>query len=61
MVVANDSWVFFEQYLQEQLDWAYSKFDNISTLQQFSAVQAEVKLLKKFLNIKESIRHSMEN
>lgn len=61
IVIRSDSWPFFEQYLTQELERAYVKFDNTHELQDFSAVQAEIKVLKKFLNLKESIRQSTEN
>lgn len=61
IVINTDSWPFFEQYTQQELDRAYVKFDNVRELQEFSAVQAEIKILKKFLNLKELIRQSVEN
>ncbi len=61
MVITNDSWVFFEQYLEQELERAYIKFDSLVELQEFYAIQAEIKILKKLLNIKEFIRQSLEN
>jgi len=61
VVLYSDPWPFFEQYLKQELDRAYVKFDNVKELQEFSAVQSEIRLLKKLLNLKESIRLSLEN
>ncbi len=61
IVIRSDSWPFFEQYIEQELERAYIKFDNIHELQDFSAVQAEIRVLKKLLNLKESIRQSVEN
>ncbi len=61
IAIKSDSWSFFEEYLKQELERAYIKFDNTHELQDFSAVQAEIKVFKKLLNLKESIRQSIEN
>lgn len=61
IVLYSDSWPFFEQYLKQELDRAYVKFDNATELKDFYLVQSEIRTLKKLLNLKESIRQSLEN
>jgi len=61
IVLNNDSWQFLEQYLEQELERAYKKFDNATEPKEFYSLQAEIRLLKKLLNLKESIRQSLEN
>jgi hypothetical protein len=61
IVLYNDSWQFFEQYLQQELDRAYVKFDSAKEPKDFYSVQSEIRVLKSFLNLKESTRQSLEN
>jgi len=61
IVLYSDSWPFFEQYLQQELDRAYRRFDSAIEPKDFYAVQAEIKTLKKLINLKESTRQSLEN
>lgn len=60
ILITYEAWVFFEEYLKQELERANIKFYNAKTLQEFSGIQAEMKTLKKFLNLKESIRLSLE-
>ena len=60
-VLYSEYWKYFEEYLNQELTRAYIKFDKINELKQFAAVQAEIKVLKQLLNLKETTRHSLEN
>ncbi len=61
IVLYSDSWPFFEQYLKQELDRAYIKFDSTTELAGFAAIQAEIKILKKFINLRETTRLSFDN
>ena len=61
IVLYSDSWPFFEQYLQQELDRAYVKFDSAIEPKDFYSVQSEIRMLKKLLNLKDSTRQSLEN
>ncbi len=58
--IQADSWIFFEQYLKQELERANIRFYNAKELHEFCAIQAEMKTLKKLLDFKETIRLSLE-
>lgn len=60
-VLYSEYWKYFEEYLQQELDRAYIKFDNVNELKEFAAVQAEIKVFKRLLNLKEVTKRSLES
>ena len=60
-VLYSQHWAHFEEYLNQELDRAYARFDSVKELQEFAAVQAEIKVLKSLLKLKETTRLSLEN
>lgn len=62
-VLYSGGWSFFEQYLQQELDRAYTKFESAlgMKLEEYCFLQAEIRIYKKLLNLKESTRQSLEN
>ncbi len=60
MCITSDSWVFFEEYLKQELERANTRFYNAKELYEFHTIQAEINLLRKLLDLKEPIRLSLE-
>ena len=60
-VINSETWPFLKEYLENELERAYNKFDNAIEPKEFYSVQTEIRVLKKILNLKESIRQSLEN
>ncbi len=63
VVIHSESYPFLKEYLEQELERAYTKFENAPgmVLHEFCNVQAEIRVLKRILNLKESIRQSLEN
>ena len=61
IVINSETWPFLKEYLENELERAYNKFDSAIEPKEFYSVQAEIRVLKKILNFKESIRQSLEN
>ena len=61
VVINSETWPFLKEYLENELERAYNKFDSAIEPKEFYSVQAEIRVLKKILNFKESIRQSLEN
>jgi len=56
VVINSETWPFLKEYLENELERAYNKFDSAIEPKEFYSVQAEIRVLKKILNFKESIR-----
>ncbi len=61
VVINSETWPFLKEYLENELERAYNRFDSAIEPKEFYSIQAEIRVLKKILNFKESIRQSLEN
>ena len=61
LVLNSDSYPFLKEYLEGELERSYQKLDSAVEPRELYIVQTEIRVLKKLLNLKETIRLSLES